>query len=106
MTLVELLPQIDLLDRVEKQQLLEILTTQLQFPQAGNEAQYYLKTPDQFFTAEQQQRLAELMTIWSKARDLGKTLPPEQQSELDGLIEAELYATAERSKAILDHSQT
>ena len=106
MTLVELFPQIDLLDRVEKQQLLEILTTQLQFPQAGNEKKYYLKTPDQFFTAEQQQRLAELMTIWSTARDLGETLPPEQQSELDGLIEAELYATVERSKAVLDHSQT
>ena len=106
MTLVELLPQIDLLDRVEKQQLLEILTTQLQFPQAGNEKKYYLKTPDQFFTAEQQKRLAELMTIWSTARDLGETLPPGKQSELDGLIEAELYATVERSKAVLDHSQT
>jgi hypothetical protein len=57
--------------------------------------------PDQFFTAQQQQRLTELMSIWRTAQDKGDTLPPEQQAELDNLIEAELYATAERAKAIL-----
>jgi hypothetical protein len=70
--------------------------------------------PDRFFTAQQQQRLAELMSIWRSARDsadptLGEqnsVLVPELQSELDALIEAELYATAERSKAILDRIQS
>jgi hypothetical protein len=57
--------------------------------------------PDQFFTTSQQQRLTELMSLWRTARDQGNTIPPEQQLELDNLIEAELYATAERSKAIL-----
>jgi hypothetical protein len=57
--------------------------------------------PDQFFTALQQQRLTELMSLWKTARDQGNTIPPEQQLELDNLIEAELYATAERSKAML-----
>jgi hypothetical protein len=61
--------------------------------------------PDQFFTAEQQQRLTELMSIWRTARDGGDTLPSEQQSELDNLIEAELDATTERSKAILAQIQ-
>jgi hypothetical protein len=62
--------------------------------------------PDQFFTAQQQQRLTELMSIWRTARDSGDTLPPEQQSELDDLIEAELDATTERSKAILAQIQS
>jgi hypothetical protein len=41
------------------------------------------------------------MSIWRTARDRGETIPSEQQSELDDLIEAELDATAERAKAIL-----
>jgi hypothetical protein len=57
--------------------------------------------PDQFFTAQQQQRLTELMSIWRAAQDRGDLLPSEQQSELDDLIEAELDATAERAKSIL-----
>lgn len=61
--------------------------------------------PDRFFTVEQQQRLAELMSIWRTARDRGDSIPAEQQSELDALIEAELNATAERAKAILSQIQ-
>ena len=61
---------------------------------------------DQFFTAQQQQRLTELMLMWRAAQDLGDLLPPEQQSELDGLIEAELHATAERAKSILAQIQS
>jgi hypothetical protein len=61
--------------------------------------------PDQFFTAEQQQRLTELMSIWRTTQDGGDTLPSEQQSELDALIEAELDATVERSKVILAQIQ-
>jgi hypothetical protein len=61
--------------------------------------------PDRFFTAEQQQRLTELMSIWRTARDRGDALPAVQQAELDDLIEAELDATAERAKAILAQIQ-
>jgi hypothetical protein len=57
--------------------------------------------PDQFFTASQQERLTELMSIWRLARDSDIMLPAEQQLELDDLIEAELYATAERAKAVI-----
>jgi hypothetical protein len=57
--------------------------------------------PDQFFTVHQQQRLIELMNNWRVVRDRGEELSSEQQAELDNLIEAELYATAERAKSII-----
>ncbi|MEG3435729.1 hypothetical protein V0288_01235 [Pannus brasiliensis CCIBt3594] len=41
--------------------------------------------PDSFFTAEQQERLSELMSLWRSARDRGQTVSPEQQAELDKL---------------------
>jgi hypothetical protein len=61
--------------------------------------------PDQFFTAEQQQRLTELMSSSRNAQERGAALSAEQQAELEDLIEAELYATAERAKAILAQTQ-
>jgi hypothetical protein len=41
--------------------------------------------PDAWFTAQQQERLTELMHLWRLARDQGQELPPEQQVELDHL---------------------
>jgi hypothetical protein len=55
---------------------------------------------DELFTAEQQQRLAELMERWKAARDAGNPLPPEEQAELDALVEAEQRAAIERSAAL------
>jgi hypothetical protein len=57
--------------------------------------------PDRFFTAEQQKRLEELMARWRTARDAGRSLPPEEQAELDALVLAELQAATERAKALL-----
>src|SRR4051812_31643070 len=45
--------------------------------------------PDEFFNAQQQARLKELMTRWRVARDGGPDLAPAEQAELDGLVEAE-----------------
>ncbi len=56
---------------------------------------------DQFFTAEQQARLKELLTRWRAARDSGPGLPPAEQAELDALVEAEVRATGERTAALL-----
>jgi hypothetical protein len=56
---------------------------------------------DSFFSAEQQQRLSELMNLWRLARDQGQELPPEQQAELDSLVEAELRAATDRSAALI-----
>lgn len=57
--------------------------------------------PDALFTAEQQQRLTELMDHWRAARDVGTSLPPQEQAELDALVEAELRAASERSAALV-----
>lgn len=58
-------------------------------------------SPDALFTAEQRDRLAELMMKWRAARDAGTHLAPEEQSELDALVEAEVRATAERAAQLL-----
>jgi len=57
--------------------------------------------PDQFFTAEQQTRLRELMERWRAARDGGTKLPATVQAELDALVEAELHAAGQRTVALL-----
>lgn len=58
--------------------------------------------PDSFFSAEQQQKLKQLMTEWRSKRDQGQSLPPQTQHELEALVEAELLASAARTTAILD----
>jgi hypothetical protein len=57
--------------------------------------------PDPFFTAAQQTRLAQLMEQWQTAQNQGQTLPPELQTELDELVDAELKATSDRAAALL-----
>src|ERR1051325_11543069 len=54
--------------------------------------------PDSFFTAQQQQRLSELMAQWRAARDVNAELPPSEQADLEALIEAELEATMQRAE--------
>lgn len=56
---------------------------------------------DEFFTADQQARLAELMTRWRQVRDAGATLPPAEQAELEALTAAELRAATARASAAL-----
>ena len=56
-------------------------------------------SPDLFFSAQQQERLQSLMEIWREARDKGRSLPPEQQAELDTLVEAELRTATARTAA-------
>ena len=54
--------------------------------------------PDAWFTAEQQQRLQELMDRWRTARDSGIGLTTPEQAELDALIDEELRAVIARSE--------
>ena len=54
--------------------------------------------PDRLFSAQQQERLSQLMTRWRTARDGGQTLSVDEQKELEGLIEAELKAATERAE--------
>jgi len=57
--------------------------------------------PDQFFTLQQQERLAELLVRWRAARAAGKSLPPEEQADLDALVQAEPQAATSRAQALL-----
>ena len=58
-------------------------------------------TPDAFFTEEQRDRLAALMSRWRSARDQGTNLPPSEQAELDSLVEAEVRAAGARAAQLL-----
>ncbi len=80
---------------------LDALTSQLGEAETGTLLVVQNLRPDRFFTAQQQQRLAELMRRWRAARDAGTALPPEEQAELDALVEAELRGAAARAAALL-----
>jgi hypothetical protein len=56
--------------------------------------------PDQFFTGEQRKRVEQLMTEWRSARDAGGSLPSNERSELEQLIDAELRAATERAAEV------
>jgi hypothetical protein len=79
---------------------LDALASQLDEASAGTLLVVQCRRPDEFFTAAQQERLQELMTRWRAARDAGAALPAEEQAELDGLVDAELRASAARAAAL------
>lgn len=56
--------------------------------------------PDKFFTAEQQKRLSKLMKKLHQAEAENKQMNPEEKTELENLIEAELEGSANRAEAI------
>ena len=64
-----------------------------------------INEPDQFFTAPQQEKLAELKSLLQVARDQGNTLPIEQQTELDDLMVLEMDAVIDRSKEMMNQLQ-
>ena len=57
--------------------------------------------PDRFFTAEQQQRMAELMTLFRASRDAGVPMPEAERVELEQLVEAEVNGAGQRAAALL-----
>lgn len=63
-----------------------------QFENGGDETLYIVQrwSPDEFFTAEQQKRLSELMQKLREAEEGKQELLPEEKEELEKLIEAEL----------------
>jgi hypothetical protein len=82
-------------------QALDALTAQLSEAEGGTLLVVQHQRPDRFFTAAQQQRLEELMTRWRTARDSGTSLPAAEQAELEALVEAELTAATERTRALI-----
>ncbi len=79
---------------------LDALTAQLGEADAGMIFVGQYRRPDEFFTAEQQERLQDLMSRWRAACDAGSALPPKEQAELDALVETELRASAARAAAL------
>lgn len=82
-------------------QALDALAPQLDTSESATLVVLQRMRPDRFFTAEQQQRLQELMTRWRAARDTGTALPAEEQTELEALVEAEIHAAGLRAAALL-----
>jgi hypothetical protein len=82
-------------------QALDALRAKLDEPESTTLVVVQALRPDPFFTAQQQQRLQELMTRWRAARDSGSTLPSEEQAELDALVEAEVRAAKKRAAALV-----
>ena len=81
---------------------LDALTAQLSADEAGTLVIVQSLRPDRFFTTAQQQRLATLMARWRTTRDQETTLPADEQTELEALIEAEVQASAARAAALAD----
>jgi hypothetical protein len=81
---------------------LDALTAQLDEAERSTLVVVQHRRPDAFFTAEQQQRLQELMGRWRAARDAQSTLPADEQAELTALVEAELRAATARAAALAD----
>lgn len=81
-------------------QALDALTAQLDQAEVGGLLFIQGFQPDAWFTAAQQERLAELMGEWRAARDRGEGLSPDRQAELDRLVEAELAAARRRTMAL------
>ncbi len=57
--------------------------------------------PDAFFSAAQQQRLQEIMARFHTASATGTALSPEEQHELEQLVDTEWHAAIARGTAIL-----
>ena len=54
--------------------------------------------PDRFFPEDRRRRLEALMGLLHAARDRGEGLPAGELDELQGLVDAEVEATARRSE--------
>ena len=81
---------------------LDALTQQLTERESSTLVIIQNQLPDEFFGKEQQKQLASLMERWREARDRGESLEEREQTLLDQLIEIELFASADRTKAILN----
>ena len=73
-----------------------------QFENGGDETLYIVQrfSPDEFFTAEQQKRLAYLMNKLHEAQNRNEKLPPEEREELEKLIEVELEGSGRRAEKL------
>ena len=76
---------------------LDALTLQLEDDESGTLVIVQNHKADQFFNAAQQERLTALMQL----RKAGN-LSPEEESELEGLVETELGGARQRAETLLN----
>jgi hypothetical protein len=79
---------------------LDALTAQLPADEAGTLVVVQSQQSDEFFTAQQQERLRGLMARWRAARDAGASLAPAEQAELEALVDTEVQAAGRRAAAL------
>ena len=79
-------------------QALDALQEELPETQRGTLVVVQHRRPDDFFAEPLKRRLHELMNRWRVARESGSSLPPEEQKELNALVDAELLAAAARAE--------
>lgn len=82
-------------------QALDALREQLDEPDQTTLIVIQPMQPDELFSAAQQKQLADLLTRWRAARDAGVSLSPQEQADLDALVEAELRAACQRSATLV-----
>jgi len=63
-------------------------------------------SPDEFFTAAQQQRLHELLDRRRSALDAGREMAASEKTELEALIDAELDGASRRAAAMVRELQS
>jgi hypothetical protein len=80
---------------------LDALTTQLPAEDADTLIIVRGLAADRFFTSEQRQRMQQLMAKWRLARDEGRMLSDDDQSELENLINIEVRAATGRATAVI-----
>lgn len=79
---------------------LDALTAQFENPEADTIFIVQRFVPDEYFTADQQRRMSELIQKVSDA-EVGKAeLSPEDRAELEALVEAELEGSARRVEKV------
>jgi hypothetical protein len=85
---------------------LDALTSQLGAEKTGVAVVVQRFFPDKYFSAEQRDRLSELMARWRTARESGDSLPPSEQADLERLIDEELEGSTERAAQIARELKT
>jgi hypothetical protein len=59
------------------------------------------RRPDRWFPAEQQERLIDLIARWRLSRGSRQSLSPEEQAELEALVNAEIDGARQRAETLL-----
>jgi hypothetical protein len=80
-------------------QALDALTAQ--YPEVERDSLLVVQQlrPDAYFSADQQSRLQSLLERWRNVREQGHELSPDEQAELESLVDAEVEASGRRAAA-------